>query len=605
MSVDDEECVESGAVVKKVNSGVKEHGFIVDMVEEFGEDGGYGEGVYDDGAGELLCFLMDLQSTAMDSFGGDAEFDPKLYVDLPLKSTLKETVEAFRSLPRAPITGSVDRDTLKTFLKDYFGETGSDLVPYTPEDHLANPPDFLPRVQNTDARKWGLKVHSLWPSLTRLVCPTVEREPDRHTLLPLKHPFIVPGERFREVYYWDSYWVIRGLLASKMKKTAAGMIDNFLAVVQAYGFLPNGARTYYENRSQPPFLSRMVRAIFSATDDLKLATRALPLLLVEHDFWVTGSHVVTIRDSQGRDHRLSRYSAHWDQPRPECSTIDKCIAGGFSKLKQQQLYHDIATAAESGWDFSSRWMEDQEQLSSMKTSSIIPVDLNAFLLQMELDIAYLAKALNNTSVAKRFTRAVDARKRAFEAILWNENKSQWLDYWLPLQKPVKGVKKIYMWDSDRANQNVYASNFVPLWCGLLSAGDAKIDKVVEALSSSGLILPGGIATSLIKTGQQWDFPNAWAPLQHMLIEGLILSGSPKARELAESITRSWLRSNYLAFQRFGHMVEKYDARYCGEVGGGGEYITQTGFGWTNGVVLTLLNDYGWPEDLPLDFDYKS
>jgi alpha,alpha-trehalase len=273
-------------------------------------------------------------------------------------------------------------DSLKAFLEEYFDEAGSDLIPYTPADHVTNPPDFLPRVQSVAARDWGLKVHALWPSLTRQVSSAAETEPDRHTLLPLKKPFIVPGERFREVYYWDSYWVIRGLLASKMIETAAGMVDNFLSVVQAYGFFPNGTRTYYENRSQPPILSRMVRSIFSATGDISLASRAVPVLLQEYEFWTTEPHEVIIRDGQGREHRLSRYSAHWDQARPECSTIDKSIVEGLSKLTQQQLYHDIATAAESGWDFSSRWMEDEEQLSSLKTSSIIPVDLNAFLLQV-------------------------------------------------------------------------------------------------------------------------------------------------------------------------------------------------------------------------------
>uniref|UniRef100_A0A7I4FFM8 Trehalase n=1 Tax=Physcomitrium patens TaxID=3218 RepID=A0A7I4FFM8_PHYPA len=441
MSVDDEERLNSGAVVKKVNrEGVTGRGIIVEVVEDWREDDDYEDGVYDDGAGELLCFLMDLQAAAMGSFGGGPEFDPKLYVDLPLTTSLEETEAAFGSLPRCPTSGSVEKDTLKAFLKVYFSEAGSDLIPYTPVDHLDNPPDFLPGVRNADARDWGLKVHSLWPSLTRLVSPAVEREPDQHTLLPLKYPFLVPGERFREVYYWDSYWVIRGLLASKMTETAAGMVDNFLSIVQAYGFFPNGTRTYYENRSQPPFLSRMVRAIFSETGDLGLVARALPILKVEYEFWTTDSHAVSIRDGQGRVHRLSRYIAHWDQPRPECSTIDKSIAGGFSKFKQQQIYRDIATAAESGWDFSSRWMEDSEQLSSLKTSSIVPVDLNAFLLQMELDIAFLAKTLNETQDAKRFTRAADARRRAFEAILWNENRCQWLDYWLPSQKSVQGGK---------------------------------------------------------------------------------------------------------------------------------------------------------------------
>lgn len=94
-------------------------------------------------------------------------------------------------------------------MREYFYEAGSDLVAVTPEDYVVDPEEFLPRVHNEEARAFGLQVHSLWPSLTRLVSPDVEKEPDRHTLLPLKHPFVVPGERFRESYYWDSYWVIR------------------------------------------------------------------------------------------------------------------------------------------------------------------------------------------------------------------------------------------------------------------------------------------------------------------------------------------------------------------------------------------------------------
>jgi alpha,alpha-trehalase len=118
--------------------------------------------------------------------------------------------------------------TLKAFLREYFYEAGSDLLPHTPTDHVAAPPGFLPRVQNADARAWGLKVHSLWPSLTRRVSPAVEREPDRHTLLPLHNPFLVPGERFREVYYWDSYWVIRSEFPSMRKKILLCLEQKFL-----------------------------------------------------------------------------------------------------------------------------------------------------------------------------------------------------------------------------------------------------------------------------------------------------------------------------------------------------------------------------------------
>jgi alpha,alpha-trehalase len=360
--------------------------------------------------------------------------------------------------------------------------------------------------------------------------------------------------------------------------------------------------------SQPPLLSRMVRAVYSESADLTLVEQALPVLFKEHNFWTTEPHEVVIQDSQKNKHRLSRYYAHWNSPRPESCTIDKAIAKGLSKRQQAELYHNIATAAESGWDFSSRWMEDHQNLITLRTSAIIPVDLNAFLLQMELDIVFLARVAGDHAAERHYTKAANARRLAINSILWNEEMGQWFDYWLPLNnsevQSVDMQKVVYDLGSGRLNLESYASNFVPLWCGMLPPGDAKGEKVLRALSNSGLLHPGGIATSVRETGEQWDFPNAWAPLQHMIIEGLATLNSEKANKLAQDISRRWLKSNYVAFEKTGRMVEKYDARSSGKIGGGGEYETQTGFGWTNGVALALLHDYGWAENQPITSTYN-
>ncbi|KAG2680762.1 hypothetical protein I3760_11G113200 [Carya illinoinensis] len=119
---------------------------------------------------------------------------------------------------------------------------------------------------------------------------------------------------------------------------------------------------------------------------------------------------------------------------------------------------------------------------------------------------------------------------------------------------------------------------------------------MKSFQSSGLLFPAGIATSLANSGQQWDFPNGWAPLQHMIAEGLARSGSKEARSVAEDIAVRWLRTNYVAYKKTGTMHEKYDVEKCGEFGGGGEYAPQTGFGWSNGVVLAFLEEFGWPQD---------
>ncbi|KAJ7285402.1 hypothetical protein O6H91_Y335800 [Diphasiastrum complanatum] len=550
----------------------------------------------------LESFLTDLQSAALASFG-ERDFDPKLYVDLPLRSALSVTRTAFEALPRL-CSGKIASDTLKHFIDKFFDVPGSDLLPHVPKDFRSEPEGFLPLVKSQEARVWALKVHALWLQLSRKVAENVQNQPDMHTLLPLPYPVIVPGSRFREVYYWDSYWIIsRGLAVSKMYDTAKGIVRNLFSLVQTYGFVPNGARTYYKNRSQPPLLSAMVRVVYENTHDLDFVEEAFPVLLREHSFWQSDLHRVHIMDRKGHKHSLNRYSANWIGPRPESSTIDKQIADRLSKEKRSLLYHDIASAAESGWDFSSRWMQNGHDLSSMRTSSIVPVDLNAFLFQMEMNLSFFASLLKEKEHMKYFRSAAEARRCAIEAILWSERMGQWLDYWLPYSKHStysRGhgkFKKFHVLDIVNQNVNVFPSNFIPLWCGVLRPGDSRIENIVKAFSSSGLLYSAGVPSSLRQTGQQWDFPNAWAPLQHMIIEGLDWTNSKDAQIIAEVIARRWIWTNYNSFNATGEMQEKLDAQICGKVGYGGEYKPQqAGFGWSNGVVLALLQKYGWPED---------
>jgi len=146
---------------------------------------------------------------------------------------------------------------------------------------------------------------------------------------------IIPGSRLREVYYWDSFWIIRGLLASKMYETAKGIVNNLVSLIHKYGFVLNGARTYYTNRSQPPLLSAMVRAIYMKTGDIDLLKMAFPTLLQEHRFWNSGIHKVIVRDARGAEHSLSRYYARWDAPRPESATTDMETAAGLTESEKK------------------------------------------------------------------------------------------------------------------------------------------------------------------------------------------------------------------------------------------------------------------------------
>ncbi|XP_078154536.1 putative trehalase [Carex rostrata] len=543
----------------------------------------------------LLSFLQRIQSAALCSMD-PTDFDPKRYVDLPLKTDLPAAISAFNSLPRQ--SGTIPISDFNNFIKHFFDEANSDLVYSKPVDFEPEPEGFLVKVENEVMRGWALEVHALWKSLSRRVSDAVKAQPERHTLLYLPSTVIVPGSRFQEVYYWDSYWVIRGLLASKMYETAKGIVLNLVSLIETYGHVLNGARTYYINRSQPPLLSSMVMDIYMRTGDVELVKRVLPALLKEHSFWISDIHQVTIEDQGGHKHCLSRYQARWYQPRPEGATKDEKLSLKFSTPSEKEaFYHEIASVAESGWDFSSRWMRNSSDLTTTAITPIIPVDLNTFILKLEQDISTFAKIIGDNSTSQKFIEVSKSRIAAIKSLLWNPNLGQWVDYWLDKNDAHQGV---YSWNPGSQNCTIFASNFVPLW--LLAYYPDQLTEeyneelIINSLKKSGLICEYGIATSMLNSGQQWDFPNGWAPIQHMIIEGLASAHSKEARQLAESITINWIKANFVAYKKTGAMHEKYNVESCGEYGGGGLYKPQTGFGWSNGVILALLEEFGWPHD---------
>lgn len=155
----------------------------------------------------LVGFLTRLQAAALRSFGPDG-FDPKAFVDMPLRAELAVVEAAFDGLARRR-DGVVPACELRVFMKRYLGVAGSDLVAANPGDFVRAAPGFLSNVKNGRVREWAVEVHGLWRNLSRRISGDVRKESDWHTLIPLPGDVVVPGSRFREVYYWDSYWVIR------------------------------------------------------------------------------------------------------------------------------------------------------------------------------------------------------------------------------------------------------------------------------------------------------------------------------------------------------------------------------------------------------------
>ncbi|XP_055003750.1 trehalase [Boleophthalmus pectinirostris] len=284
----------------------------------------------------------------------------------------------------------------------------------------------------------------------------------------------------------------------------------------------------------------------------------------------------------GNKHRLNRFDAQVGLPRPESYTDDLELAEGLTEDSKQQLWMDITAGAESGWDFSSRWYmnstgQNSSTLKDTRTSQIVPSDLNALLCRTEKTLASFHRILGSNESAALYEQAAQNRLRAMDAVLWDEQLGAWFDYNLQT-----GSKRL----------EFYPSNLSPLWAQCYPE-EKKAHRAVQYLKGSGALkYPNGVPTSLKESGQQWDYPNAWPPLQHMLIEGLSKVPSEDAKQLAEDLAQKWIRTNWMAYTKYEAMFEKYDVNGDGKPGGGGEYEVQLGFGWTNGVALQLLDQYG-------------
>ncbi|XP_067031122.1 trehalase-like isoform X1 [Acropora muricata] len=500
--------------------------------------------------------------------------DSKSFVDMRLKKDAAEVLLAFQALP-----SNVSKMQVAKFVSDNFHPEGHDLEVWIPTDWKENP-ELIGKVKDQNLKNFASKLNGLWKKLGRNISDEARRNPDRSSLIIVPNPFIVPGGRFREYYYWDSYWVINGLLICEMKDTARGMIDNFVKLVDTYGFVPNGGRRYYTNRSQPPFLIPMVDLYLNQTGDIEYVKSILGTLENEYSFW-RQNHTVEIETSSGQKYNLSIYSANMDTPRPESYYEDVHTAQGVPDDEKPTLYQDIASAAESGWDFSTRWFNRKEKdlgsLNGTKTRQIVPTDLNSVLYYCERLLMKFSLLAGDTQKANTYKRYSEARRDAIQAVLWDNDIGLWFDY--DRQQRVK-------------RKSFYASSVVPLWAGV-HRGNVSWEKDVFGTLQRLKVLDylGGLPTSLFMSGQQWDFPNAWPPLQHMFMAGFAKSSDKEIRDEALHFAQKWITTNYKAWKSTGHMFEKFNVSVQGAPGGGGEYSIQVGFGWTNGVVLDFLNRY--------------
>jgi alpha,alpha-trehalase len=438
-------------------------------------------------------------------------------------------------------------------------------------EHFLEPKEIATDYESDKDRPLIKHIEMLWDVLKR------NPEVTSDSLISLPHPYIVPGGRFREIYYWDSYFTMLGLQVSGRIEMIQNMVDNFSYLIDTIGYIPNGNRTYYLGRSQPPFFACMVNLLIEEKSK-NILINYLPQLEKEYNFWMKG--IDELNDSNLSVNRVallpdgSILNHYWDEndnPRPESFKEDVELA--HEAKDKKNMYRHLRAAAESGWDFSSRWFKNSNDFSTIHTTEIMPVDLNCLLLNLEKSIAEAYQLKSDTLSSNKFKTLANKRKQAIEKYCWNEEKGFYFDY-----DYVQNQQKI----------SLTLAGVFPLFFEIASQEQAN---AIGAILQEKFVSFGGVITTTETTNQQWDSPNGWAPLQWIVIQGLTKYGQT---DLAKDIAKRWMNLNEKVYANTGKMMEKYNVVDTGLEAGGGEYPAQDGFGWTNGVYLAL---YKWMKNI--------
>jgi alpha,alpha-trehalase len=427
-------------------------------------------------------------------------------------------------------------------------------------------------------------------------------------LLYLPNRYVVPGGRFNEMYGWDSYFILLGLEHDGRRELARGMVENFFFEIENYGAILNANRTYYFTRSQPPFLSSMIREVYEhpspgAQPDKKWLARAYDYAQRDYALWISAPH-------QAGSTGLARYHDLGEAPVPEMaddsSYYPDVIRWLLAHPKDHPQYlvngvanptpaearalattscdvsasHVCATAVVDGHRLSADFYRGDRAMreSGFDTSfrfgpfsgsaaDYAPVCLNSLLYKYEQNMAHFATLLGRKQEASTWTQRASARHAAIDKYLWNPNEGLYEDY-----NFVTGTRSTYH----------FLTTFYPLWAGLTTPQQAAAVRAHLNLFEQA----GGLQTSDVDSGVQWDAPFGWAPITWLAVSGLDRSGfHTDATRIANKFTTIVLDN----FLRDGTIREKYNvASGSANVNVAAGYKSNVvGFGWTNGVYLEL------------------
>jgi alpha,alpha-trehalase len=438
-------------------------------------------------------------------------------------------------------------------------------------------------------------------------------------LLYLENRYVVPGGRFNEMYGWDSYFIIRGLLRDGRLDLARGMVENFFFEIEHYGTVLNANRTYYLTRSQPPFLSSMIMSVYEAQkaaghEDSAWLARAYSYAAKDYETWVrephlagntglsryydygdgptqeslkdeTGFHrkvvnyfllhpllnanyiILNSKDNSGGSLLGRKYTAQvcesaTTMERPECEPAE-------SVSLSADYYKGDRAMRESGFDVSFRFGP-----YGAATHHFAPVCLNSLLYKTEKDLEEISLLLGHKEDAGKWQERARERQEKIVKYFWDAKRGLFFDYDFVAQKP---------------SSYEYITTFYPLWAGL-----ASHEQALAVLHNLSIFeQPGGLLMSPHETGAQWDYPYVWAPTEFLAVQGIRRYGFAKE---ADRLSYQFLSDVLENFQRDGTIREKYDAvRRSSETQvSAGYHQNIIGFGWTNGVFLELL--HGLPKN---------
>jgi alpha,alpha-trehalase len=431
-------------------------------------------------------------------------------------------------------------------------------------------------------------------------------------LLYLDHKYVVPGGRFNEMYGWDSYFIVRGLVEDKRIELARGMVENFFFEIEHYGAVLNANRTYYLTRSQPPFLTSMILSVYDAQkaagkEDRAWLERAYGYASRDYGLWTREPHLAgttglsryydfgngpapeSVKDETGHYRQVAAFflgqpQNEWrnyvvpkkEQPHvgplfalqvcDSTKTMEQavCDSGGAASLSADYYKGDRAMR-ESGYDVSFRFGPH-----GARTHYFAPVCLNSLLYKTERDLERMSEMLGRKAEAEDWRKRAEERREKIQKYLWDNEQGLYFDY---------------DFENGRRSTYEYVTAFFPLWAGIPTPEQARA--VMQHLPT--FERPGGLVMSLHETGGQWDFPYAWAPDQLVADEGIRRYGF---NEEANRVSYEFLSTVAENFRRDGTIREKYNAvtRSSETQVTAGYHMNIVGFGWTNAAFLVLLHE---------------